>query len=270
MLKRTITGAFITAAVYLVLYFSHIPAVMLCATAVMTAFAVYEIYHAAGFHSNTAFLILSLLCAIGLSIWEIPNYDQIVTIVFLIAVSVFVLMMFLQKRVRIDHAGKAAFVSLLVILLFKAFPELRGFKHGLSYLVGAVTLCFVTDVFAYLVGSRFGRHKLLPKVSPNKTIEGSVAGIAAAVLFMLLYGFLLERGQMMQVNDCLLVVYALLASIVGQFGDLAMSAVKRICGVKDFGYIFPGHGGILDRFDSHIFAVSFTMIFCNMTGGYIL
>lgn len=270
MLKRTITGAFITAAVYLVLYFSHIPAVMLCAAAVLSAFSVYEIYHAAGYVGNEACLTLSLLAAVGLSLWEIPYYGQVIQIVFVIAVILFTMMMLLQKRCHIDHPVKAAFVAVLVILLFKAFPELRSLDHGLYYLAGAVTLCFITDVAAYLIGRAFGKHKLMPKVSPNKTVEGSLAGVIFAVLIMLLIGIGFDYGGIARINYPLLAGYAALASIVGQFGDLAMSAVKRTCGIKDFGNIFPGHGGMLDRFDSHIFAVSFTLIFCYLTGGYIL
>jgi len=140
---------------------------------------------------------------------------------------------------------------------------------GLYYLTFAITLCFVTDIAAYLIGRSLGRHKLIPKVSPNKTIEGSVAGVIFAVLIMLLGGILLERLEGLSVDYVRLGVYALCASVVGQFGDLAMSAVKRACGIKDFGNLFPGHGGILDRFDSHLFSISFTFLFCIHTGGFL-
>lgn len=270
MLKRTITGAFITAAVYLVLYFSHISAVLCCATAILCIFAVFEIYKAVGFAQNPWLLWGTIAAAVVITVVPVRNYDAVLMIVFPAVILLFGWMMLDPQGCRIDTSYEAASIGLLVVLLFRTIPELRDIHNGLYYLTGAITLCFVTDVAAYLVGSRFGRHKLLPMVSPNKTIEGSIAGIAAGVLFMLLYGCLLEHGQMVPVNHSLLVVYALLASVVGQFGDLAMSAVKRICGVKDFGCIFPGHGGILDRFDSHMFAVSFTLVFCDMTGGYIL
>lgn len=270
MLKRTITGAFITAAVYLVLYFSYIPVVLTCATTVLAAFSVYEIYHAAGYANKKALLILSLLATIGLTIWELPYYEYIIPVTFVMAVIIFAGMILFQKKCKIDHYVKAAVLALLVLLLYQAYPVLRKMEHGLYYLGGAITLCFITDVAAYLVGKSFGKHKLIPSVSPNKTVEGSVAGVFFAALIMLLIGIVFVNSRFVQINYPLLVVYVAFASGVGQFGDLAMSVVKRICGVKDFGNIFPGHGGMLDRFDSHIFAVAFTLIFCYLTGGYIL
>lgn len=270
MLKRTLTGAVITLIVYFVVAFSYIPAVIACAAAVLSGFAVYEIYSAAGFAHNPRLLWGSIAAAIVITLLPVQNYDTVLLIIFPLAIVLFGWMMVRQQSCKIDQQYKAMMIAFFVVLLLKAIPELRHIRNGLYYLAGAVTLCFVTDVAAYLVGSKYGKHKLLPKVSPNKTIEGAIAGIAASVLFMLLYGWLLEQGQMMQVNYLLLGVYAVLTSIVGQFGDLAMSVVKRICDVKDFGNLLPGHGGMLDRFDSHIFAVSFTLIVCNITGGYIL
>lgn len=270
MLKRTITGAVITLIVYTIIAFSHIPSVILCAMAILSAFAVYEIYGAASAVHDPWMLWGSVAAAMVISMLPVQNYDAVIMVIFPLSIILFGWMMLRQKSCRIDKQYKAAGIAFLTVLLFKAIPELRNIQNGLYYLAGAVTLCFVTDVAAYLVGSRFGKHKLLPKVSPNKTIEGSAAGIIASVLFMLLYGFLMGHGQIVQVNYLLLGLYAVIASIVGQFGDLAMSAVKRICGIKDFGNLFPGHGGILDRFDSHMFCIPFTLLFCSLTGGFIL
>lgn len=269
MLKRTITGAFITVAVYLTIYFSYIPSVMLGATAILCAFSVYEIYRAADTIGNEVFFTLSMLAAVGIAFWDIPYYTEILGVAFALAILVFVWLMIRQKHSRLSSPIKASFVVLLIVVLFKAIPELRSIENGLWYLTLAITLCFITDVAAYLVGRSLGRHKLIPKVSPNKTVEGSVAGVVFAVLIMLLGGILLEYFEVVTINYPLLVVYSLLASLVGQFGDLAMSAVKRVCGIKDFGNLFPGHGGILDRFDSHLFAIAFTFLFCTVTGGFL-
>ena len=130
-------------------------------------------------------------------------------------------------------------------------------------------LCAVTDVAAYLIGRSLGKHKLIPSVSPNKTVEGAVGGIVFAVLIMLLLGIGMEHWQLIQINYSRLFIYSVMASAVGQFGDLCMSSVKRVCGIKDFGNIFPGHGGMLDRFDSQLMVVPFTVLYCSLTGGYI-
>ena len=269
MLKRTVTGAFITAAVYLVLCFSHIPAVILCASAILGIFAVIEIYNAAGFTQNPWLLWGSITAAVMITAISFPYYDAALILIFPLDILLFGWMMYRQNHCKLDKPYEAAAIALAVVVLFRAVPELRHMQNGLYYLTGAVTLCFATDAAAYLIGRRFGRHKLLSKVSPSKTIEGAVAGVAASFLFMLLYARLLEQGQLVHVNYPLLLIYMPLASMVGQFGDLAMSVVKRICGIKDFGSIFPGHGGMLDRFDSHMFCVAFTLVFCTLTGGYV-
>ena len=164
---------------------------------------------------------------------------------------------------------KVLLLNLTVILLFKSFPTLRAMDNGLYYLGGAMILCAVTDVAAYLIGRSLGKHKLIPSVSPNKTVEGAVGGIVFAVLIMLLLGIGMEHWQLIQINYSRLFIYSVMASAVGQFGDLCMSSVKRVCGIKDFGNIFPGHGGMLDRFDSQLMVVPFTVLYCSLTGGYI-
>lgn len=266
MRNRILTGAVITIAVYLVVAFSHIPAVIHCAAAVLSAFAVYEICHASKIISHRGLLTGSIIAAMAIAMLPAPHYLTLLKLLFPAALLIFGWMMARQDRCKLDNPVKAVSVAFLVVLLFRAIPELRAIPGGLQYLAIAVTLCFVTDVAAFLVGSRFGKHKLLPKVSPNKTAEGAAAGILASVLVLLLWAKLTSC----RVNVPLLCVYGMLASIAGQFGDLSMSVVKRICGIKDFGNLFPGHGGMLDRFDSHMLCIAFTLLFCALTGGFLI
>ena len=270
MLKRAITGAFITIFMGAVLYFSYIPEVMLCTCAVLAAFSVYEICRASGWVNNEAYLTAALLLAVGLSAWEIPLYTQVLHIVYIVAIIGFILLMLRQKRCSLKNPAKVFLLYLTVIMLYKSFPTLRTMENGLYYLGGAMILCAVTDVAAYLVGRSFGKHKLIPSVSPNKTVEGSVGGLLLSVLVVVLIAIGMEHEKIIQINYSKLVPYCVLASVVGQFGDLCMSSVKRVCGIKDFGNIFPGHGGMLDRFDSQLLVVPFTLLYCNLTGGFIL
>lgn len=127
------------------------------------------------------------------------------------------------------------------------------FQHIL-YLGGSVYIWLVfiiawgTDTFAYTVGNLFGNKKLCPKLSPNKTVEGSIGGILGSVLLTCLYTKILGINPIWKY-----IILSILGSIVAQLGDLTASKIKRISKVKDFGFIIPGHGGVLDRFDSILF-----------------
>ena len=122
-------------------------------------------------------------------------------------------------------------------------------EHGHAYCFLPFVAAFSSDSGAYFAGVFLGRHKLAPHLSPNKTIEGSVGGFIAGIVIMLLYGLIL-RAAKLEVNFTVLGVYGFLGSLACQLGDLSFSAVKRLCGVKDYGNLIPGHGGMLDRFDS--------------------
>ena len=258
------------AAVYLILFYSYIPAVILVATAILCAFSVYEIYRATGTIENEVMFTVSMLIAVLAAFVHIPRSEIVLTVAFIFATVASIWLMIRQKHCSLDSPVKAFFIVLLIIVLFKAIPELRSLNSGLYYLIFAVTLCFVTDVAAYLIGRGLGRHKLMPKVSPNKTIEGSLGGLLFGVLLALLGGIVVEKFVKIEVNYGTLALWALMTSVVGQFGDLSMSVIKRICGIKDYGNLLPGHGGILDRFDSHLFAVPFTYLFCTYAGGFFL
>ncbi|MGQ5287088.1 phosphatidate cytidylyltransferase [Streptococcus pyogenes] len=142
-----------------------------------------------------------------------------------------------------------------------------GFQHlinarlsGIDKVFLALFIVWATDIGAYLIGRQFGRRKLLPTVSPNKTIEGSLGGIACAVLVSFIF-MVIDRSVYAPHHFLTMLVLVALFSIFAQFGDLVESALKRHFGVKDSGKLIPGHGGILDRFDSMIFVFPIMHLF---------
>ena len=164
----------------------------------------------------------------------------------------------------------AAISSIYVIAGFSAIVFLFDFHEGGKYIylltfIGA----WVTDTFAYFTGRFLGKHKLIPEVSPKKTVEGAIGGILFCTLafvgFALIYNAFLrgEGGQI--IPWWLMAIVGVLTSIVSQFGDLAMSVIKRHYGIKDFGNIFPGHGGMLDRFDSVVAVSIFLAVVLGFT-----
>lgn len=269
MIKRTITGVFITALVYIIICFSHITPLLYVATAFLSMSAVYEIYHVIGFDKNKQTLIGSMGAAGIISLLPIPQYEYLSNAVFVLAVVVFIILMASMDSYRFTSTKQAAIVAFLIVLLFKAIPALRAIEHGLYYLTFATTICFITDVFAFLFGKVFGAHKLAPRISPGKTVEGAIGGIVCSAFVAVIIMLVLETHMQLLFDRWSFLAYVVLTSIIGQFGDLSMSVIKRICGAKDYSNLLPGHGGVLDRFDSHLFAVPFTLIFCVITGGFI-
>lgn len=149
----------------------------------------------------------------------------------------------------------------LPLLLGHLIP-LRQLDHGQRWIFLALMVIMVCDTFAYFVGSQFGKHKLYPAVSPNKSIEGALGGLVGSVLAVLLakYSFMSFIG----LTDGIMI--GLLLGTAGQLGDLFESLLKRACKVKDSGTIIPGHGGLLDRLDSLLFA--FPVVYYLARYGY--
>jgi phosphatidate cytidylyltransferase len=160
-------------------------------------------------------------------------------------------------------------VSLAITVFGVIYPALVAYMYPIRYhdyaidakagtllLMLPISLTWATDTGAYFVGRSMGRHKLIPSVSPAKTVEGAVGGVLVAVIAAWLYvTFLLRPVAQLTMLPVGLTIFAILVSCVGQTGDLAESLFKRDAGVKDSSRLLPGHGGILDRFDSLLFVL---------------
>lgn len=166
---------------------------------------------------------------------------------------------FSRNRCSFNDAGALTMGSIYIGLGFHYMMTARMSSIWMVFF--ALFIVWVTDSGAYMIGRKLGRHKLAPSISPNKTWEGSIGGTLAAVLIVGTYVFFLQ--QHFTYNFLIMLVLVLVLSIAGQFGDLAESAYKRFFDVKDSGKILPGHGGILDRFDSILFVLPL-MHFCGL------
>ncbi|MDX8365097.1 phosphatidate cytidylyltransferase [Cytobacillus sp. IB215665] len=155
-----------------------------------------------------------------------------------------------NNKFSFDDVGFIIVATLYVGIGFYYFIETR--QVGLTYIFFAFAVIFSTDSGAYFVGRKFGKHKLWPEISPNKTIEGSIGGIACALIAAVLFKLFAPIDDFTMIS---ILGIAIVLSIFGQIGDLVESAFKRHYAVKDSGRILPGHGGILDRFDSLIFVL---------------
>ncbi|MGM9624663.1 MAG: phosphatidate cytidylyltransferase, partial [Eubacteriales bacterium] len=152
-----------------------------------------------------------------------------------------------------------AFLGLTYIIWgFGFLTLLRQIDNGVYLYLLPFLGAWVSDSFAYFTGRLFGRHKLIPDVSPKKTVEGAIGGVVFAMLSFMLYGFIVSKIGGGIPNYIILGLMGLPVSLVSIIGDLIMSLIKRRYGVKDYGKLFPGHGGVLDRFDS-VLATSIAM-----------
>ena len=173
----------------------------------------------------------------------------------------FVLEILILFGYAIVKAGEVKFSQIMAALFggsfigysFAAFLRMEESGIHRAYLLLPFILSFACDTFAYFAGRAFGKHKLAPKVSPNKTVEGSVGGMLGNVVCGLLFVFVMDTWFEAGISYGLMAVLALLCGVVAQIGDLSFSLIKREFGIKDYGRLFLEHGGVLDRFDSVLF-----------------
>jgi len=171
---------------------------------------------------------------------------------FAYLIYTFFVAVFLKGALSFSAVSQAFCISTYVIFSFTSISFMRymNVKTGIWTFVLVLICAWGSDVFAYFTGRFFGRHKLIPEVSPKKTVEGAIGGIICATGLAVLYGFIVSKATELAPNYIVLAVCGFVLSAVSQVGDLIASLVKREHGIKDYGNIFPGHGGVMDRFDS--------------------
>ncbi|WP_373481597.1 phosphatidate cytidylyltransferase [Acetobacterium sp.] len=164
--------------------------------------------------------------------------------------------------------GSATLMGLIYVpVMFGHLFLFETVNKGAYYMWLIFVIAFTTDTAAYFIGKSIGHRKIAPLISPKKTIAGSVGGVIVAALCTILYGTILSSYFSFVLPWYLYLVVGVFGSIAGQCGDLTASMIKRKAKIKDFGTILPGHGGILDRFDSILFIIPLIYIFAKLTIG---
>ena len=202
--------------------------------------------------------ILALLATLTITVPNaffsfLPHFLNRYDIFYIFVMLMLVRTVLSKNKETFDDAGVYTLAALYIGTGFHYMAAIRNVDDG----YGLAILCYVfvvvwsTDIGAYMIGRKIGKHKLWPVISPNKTWEGSIGAVVCALVCSAIYVYLVPTGR----NKALMIGLALVFSIIGQMGDLVESAYKRFYGVKDSGKILPGHGGILDRFDSMLFVL---------------
>lgn len=219
----------------------------------MAAIAAYELLYNTGLIKHSRLVIYSMIMAFMVAMWCYfdQNYAWGLLGVLAFCACLFGEMMGSHVKIRFDHLGLCFVAGLIIPFLLTSIVRIHATaKIGRYLVLIPFVLAFASDSGAYFVGIKFGRHKLAPVISPKKTVEGMVGGVLAAMIVMMIYAVILQLGFKLQVNYLYALVYGFVCSLGGVFGDLCFSVIKRQTGIKDYGNLIPGHGGILDRFDS--------------------
>ena len=264
-MRARILVAVVLAPLFFVVLFFLNPVWLAVLMAAICAMASFELLRATGVaHHNGMYALTALAAAaIPIGVWLDLGKQVTQAAALLLMMSIFWIAIRLydhEKPVRFEDVLVCLFGGLMIPCALSALVALKGMEQG-RYLVLLPVICaFLTDGGAYFAGIFLGKHRGITRVSPNKSLEGYVGGIVAGALFLLIYGVLLEQFAGLDASLPVLAVYGLVGGAVTELGDLSFSFVKRQFGVKDYGHLLPGHGGMLDRFDSMVFAAPTLML----------
>lgn len=250
----------ISAIVGLILLFGVLflfeTAVLDVAVALLSVIAVTEMVKAVGLFENKKF---ALVCAAFAALFSSSYYHSFGSIAsfveFGFGVVVLLFVLTHHKEIKVTDAAFAFFFTVFIPKAFSTLLLFRNYGAPESYflVITSLAVAWLNDTCAYFSGYFFGNRKLCPEISPKKTVEGAIGGVFGDVIIcsILAFVFGLVTGQ--QVNWVSFVIFVPIGAVAAIFGDLCASIIKRQFGVKDYGNIMPGHGGVMDRFDSWIF-----------------
>ncbi len=271
ILTRFYTSLIIFAVFLLIFATSFISPLFEITISLLACFCIWEAIRGTGYAEKKVFMLPSLLfgalnpLVFAFKPYIIPGRSALYGIIilsFVYCIASFVLMMCNMKTLKFNNTTAIMFLSLIISSFMSCLIYIRRLDHGFFFMILAIVCgAWITDIFAYLVGIMIGKHRFAPLVSPKKTIEGSLGGAVFCVAFFCVFCLIYQMIADVRFNWSLVILYAVICTLVGQIGDLSFSMIKRSYGIKDFGSILPGHGGILDRLDSLIFiAPTFYML----------
>lgn len=270
MKQRVITGVLGALFGLTVLAFMFTPVLGIVIAAV-SLIASYEIQHVAKIENKLLMIINIVLAAFMPFAYEYKLFSKLPFPAYVIAIVYVIIMMFIMlgnyKKTKFEDVVMSMFCGVIVPYVMSTITLLRNLclsrpdlfqqSHVFFIIFTALLSAWLNDTFAYFVGRKFGKHKLAPNISPKKSVEGAIGGIVITMLFNLAFFFIFDYFFFK--NDTIkwwmIPATSMFLSAISIGGDLSASVIKRNFGEKDFGTIFPGHGGIMDRFDSYSFVM---------------
>ncbi|MBQ7387272.1 MAG: phosphatidate cytidylyltransferase [Clostridia bacterium] len=271
MKQRVITAILILAVIVPVVFLSEYM-VYPIALSLLSLMATFETLRALGVEKKKSIFLPTYPISVALPLFTHDIFlgadaaratDYILICFGVIFVYLLYLMaaaVFSHGELTVSKIGEVFMTVTYIVCSFTAFSLLRYIRGGEVVFLLVFIGAWVSDVGAYFVGYLIGKHKLIPDVSPKKTVEGSIGGIVFSSLVCVIYGFIIGAlSTELSPNYVVLAIAGALLSVVSQVGDLIASLIKREHGMKDYSNLLPGHGGIMDRFDS-VMAVSVPLL----------
>ncbi len=266
MKSRIITGL-VGLVVVIGWLFSMYTPIFSIVLAIVAAIGVFETLKAFEV-KNPVFRVICIVLSLLVPMYfeykdkvSVPLFP-VITVIVLISLMIMVLDF---KDLKFEQVACSLFTAVFIpcalscIILFrdvyKAFPDAYIKTDGIFFILFAFFCCWLSDTFAYFVGRKFGKHKLAPVISPKKTIEGAIGGVicTAALNVILFFVFKTRFNLSDSISIITVILSSCVLSVISIFGDLTASTIKRHHNIKDFGNLLPGHGGVMDRFDSSCF-----------------
>ena len=277
MLKRILVGAVLLPVVLILLIIGKLPFALFVAA--ITAMAAWELIRAVEklplwmnvlVSASAGFIALCFYFGTSVGV-KVLGFAAVV--VMTVAFAKGILSYERDNAVTSGAVMHCLFAGVLMPAMMASLTILNSYGvagGSRPYLVLAIGLAFVTDAGAYFVGMFFGRHRGITQVSPKKSAEGFVGGLVIGAVFAVIVGFVLQFAAGYTVNYLFLCIYGVAGALVTEVGDLAFSLIKREHGIKDYGKLLPGHGGMMDRFDSMVFCAPIVMLFSQCIPAFYL
>jgi CDP-diglyceride synthetase len=265
-MKKRLISSFVGIAILILILYFHKTYILNAAISLVSGLAAFEILSASKLIKTLKLSVPSIVFAMAIPLMEISKLNIYINLLcFLYIVFLFILNITDSINISLAHIGITFFTIITTSFSLSCIVKIRNNFGEISiYLIAFALICaWCCDIGAFTVGKLFGKHKLAPKVSPNKTVEGSIGGILFVLIASLGGAVLFDKVLSSNMSEVYavyffpLIVSSIIAAIIGMIGDLSFSMIKRYYNIKDFGKIMPGHGGVLDRFDSVIFVIPF-------------
>ncbi len=257
MKARVLFGVIGFVFVLLALYVFP-PVVMAIALTVLATLATYELTKPTGLVKNPIVLRTAWFSSLLFGVFDAVGTGDDVLLLYacltmIVIVALFAALLRHHDTVSFPEIAVALFGGVVLPIMLLSLWRIFSMEGGQFLVLLPLVAAWGSDTCALFAGMAFGKHKLAPVVSPKKTVEGAIGGVVGATLLMLLVVYLFNRFANLEIDYAAAALMGAVGAVIGQVGDLSFSIIKRQTGIKDYSHIFPGHGGVLDRFDSVIF-----------------